>query len=126
MKKLTASLAFIALLIVSCNNSQTANNSSSSTSDSVNNSKDWKLGVALWTFHTVNFTESLDKVDSTGLKYIEPNTFHQAGPELRDSLILQLSPAGIDKIKAWIARKGLICASIYIVGDSTIASWKKQ
>jgi sugar phosphate isomerase/epimerase len=126
MKKLTASLAFTALLIVSCNNNQTANNSSSSTTDSVNNSKDWKLGVALWTFHTVNFTESLNKVDSTGLKYIEPNTFHQAGPVLKDSLIMQLSSAGIDKLKSMIAGKGLICESVYIVGDSTIGSWKKQ
>ena len=88
--------------------------------------KNWKFGVALWTFHTVNFPESLDKVDSAGLKYIEPNTFHKAGPALKDSLILQLSPAGINKLRAMIAKKGLTCESIYIVGDSTINSWKKQ
>ena len=65
-------------------------------------------------------------MDSAGLKYIEPNTFHNAGPALKDSMILQLSTAGIEKLKAMIAEQGLICESIYIVGDSTINSWKKQ
>jgi sugar phosphate isomerase/epimerase len=88
--------------------------------------KDWKFGVALWTFHTFNFPDALAKVDSAGLAYIEPNTFHKTGPALKDSLILQLSPAGIEKLKALIAQKGLKAESIYIVGDSTIQSWKKQ
>jgi len=130
MQKLFLPILLLALSVACNNNSSTGTNTAGSDTASVGSTSDpkndWKLGIALWTFHTVNFPESLAKVDSSGLKYIEPNTFHKAGPELRDSLILQLSPAGIDKIKAWIARKGLICASIYIVGDSTIASWKKQ
>src|SRR5689334_21344071 len=59
----------------------------------------WKFGVALWTFHTVNFPESLKMVDSTGVQYIEPNTFHMSGPELNDSLLGDLSPAGVEKLK---------------------------
>ena len=39
---------------------------------------------------------------------------------------MQLSPVGIEKLKAMIAAKGLTVESIYIVGDSTINSWKKQ
>ena len=112
MKKTIASLLCIASLFAACNNSQQSNDSG--TGSSVDPSKDWKFGVALWTFHTVNFPQSLDKVDSAGLKYIEPNTFHSAGPELKDSMILQLSPAGIDKLKILIAQKGLVCESIYI------------
>ena len=126
MKKNIALLLSIASLFTGCNNSQQSNTPGADSSSSVDPSKDWKLGVALWTFHTVNFPQSLDKVDSTGLKYIEPNTFHTAGPELKDSTILQLSPAGIDKLKTWMAQKGLACESIYIVGDSTLSSWKKQ
>jgi sugar phosphate isomerase/epimerase len=127
MKRSISLLAWCALAFGSCNNSQpAANNVTNSKTVTVDPSKDWKFGVALWTFHTVNFPESLDKVDSSGLKYIEPNTFHKAGPELKDSLILQLSPSGIDKLKSLIAKKGLICESIYIVGDSTLTSWVKQ
>ena len=127
--KTIVSLTFMTLFFIACNNSQTT--STSNTADSLSAStvdpaNDWKFGVALWTFHTVDFPQSLDKVDSAGLKYIEPNTFHKAGPELKDSVIGQLSPAGIDKLKSMIAKKGLICESLYIVGDSTLKSWVRQ
>jgi sugar phosphate isomerase/epimerase len=127
MKRLTGLLFFAAIFFAACNNNQqTKTDNNDATASVVDPAKDWKFGIALWTFHTVNFPQSLDKVDSAGLKYIEPNTFHSAGPEFKDSILLKLSPSGIEKLKSLIAQKGLICESIYIVGDSTIASWKKQ
>jgi sugar phosphate isomerase/epimerase len=123
MKK-TSLITFIAaILLISCNAKK---NAESESGNLVDISKDWKLGVALWTFHTFNFQDALEKVDSSGLKYIEPNTFHNTGPILNDSAILQLSPAGIAKLKQLVEDKGLTIESIYIVGDSTIESWKKQ
>lgn len=125
MKNVNALLVFAVISLIACNSDKTEESNTSQATSPVN-AKDWKLGAALWTFHTVNFPMSLDKVDSAGIKYIEPNTFHSAGPELKDSMILQLSPEGIEKLKLMIAAKGLTCESIYIVGDSTINSWKKQ
>ncbi|HMG68333.1 MAG TPA: sugar phosphate isomerase/epimerase [Chitinophagaceae bacterium] len=121
-------LACLSVFFIECNNnsSNTNNTADSTSSTSVDPSKDWKFGVALWTFHTVNFPESLKKVDSAGLKYIEPNTFHSAGPEFKDSTISQLSLTSIDKLKSMIAEKGLTCESLYVVGDSTMKSWVKQ
>jgi len=117
-----------AICFVSCTNIQSSgsNNDSTSTTSSVNPSQDWKFGVQLWTFHDVNFPTALDRVDSAGLVYIEPVTFHDAGPEFKDSTIGQLSLASIDKLKALIAEKGLKVESLYIGGGSTIDSWKKQ
>ena len=129
MKTTIASLTFMTLFFVACNNNQatsTTNTADSLSTSSVDPAKDWKFGIALWTFHTVDFRQSLDKVDSAGLKYIEPNTFVKAGPELKDSVIGRLSPQGIERLKAMIAQKGLICESLYIVGDSTLKSWVKQ
>lgn len=126
MIKSSALLFYFALFLLACNNTEPTVKNSQATADTTSNTADWKFGVALWTFHTVNFPKSLDQVDSAGVKYIEPNTFHNTGPELKDSIISQLSPAGIDKLKAMIAQKGLTCESIYIVGDSTIGSWVKQ
>lgn len=128
MKNISGLLLFTIMLFTACNNNtqSSTNSDSATTTSSVNPSQDWKFGVALWTFHDVNFPQSLDKVDSAGLTYIEPNTFHNAGPEFKDSIIGQLSMAGIDKLKAMIAQKGLKVESLYIVGDSTITSWKKQ
>lgn len=126
MKK---TLLYVGLLVTvalaACSsNKNTADNAADAPAGEVR--RDWKLGVALWTFHTFNFAESLAKADSAGLIYIEPNTFHKTGPEFKDSLILQLSPAGLDQLKALIDRKGLKAESIYIAGDTTLASWKKQ
>jgi len=126
MKNIIAFLACVTIFIMACDSNETAGNDKTSETSGSVDPKEWKLGSALWTFHTVNFPESLAKVDSAGLRYIEPNTFHKAGPELKDSLILQLSSAGIEKLRLMIAEKGLICESIYIVGDSTINSWRKQ
>ncbi|HUR10899.1 MAG TPA: sugar phosphate isomerase/epimerase [Flavitalea sp.] len=126
MKKSLLPILFAALFFGSCN--EAARNTASGSADSTiaEGVDSWKFGVALWTFHTFNFPKALDKVDSSGLTYIEPNTFHSAGPELKDSMILQLSPEGIDKLKSMISSRGLTVGSLYIVGDSTIQSWKKQ
>ncbi|HVZ97211.1 MAG TPA: sugar phosphate isomerase/epimerase [Chitinophagaceae bacterium] len=127
MKKIFALMMPVALFSAACNNGRNNKSASTDSTAVTQASPDkWKFGVALWTFHNVNFPQSLDEVDSAGLKYIEPNTFHDAGPEFKDSTIGQLSPEGIAKIKEMIAGKGLICESLYIVGDSTLASWKKQ
>ena len=106
MKRTIVPLLSVALFFAACNGSQTTTNGSADSTATASTSadpvKDWKFGVALWTFHTVNFPASLDKVDSAGLTYIEPNTFHKAGAELKDSLISKLSADGIEKLKALI------------------------
>ena len=129
MKKISGLFFLAATMFAACNSgtqSSSTSDSATATASTVDPSKDWKFGVALWTFHDVDFPQGLDKVDSVGLQYIEPNTFTKAGGEFKDSIIMQLSPAGIDKLKAMIAQKGLKIESLYVVGDSTIASWKKQ
>lgn len=117
-------LLFATIIFSACNNSSQI----SSTTDSTTtiSPKDWKFGVALWTFHDVDFPTALNRVDSAGLIYIEPNTFVSAGADFKDSVIGKLSMAGIDKLKSMIEQKGLKAESLYVVGDSTIASWKKQ
>ncbi|RDC66256.1 sugar phosphate isomerase/epimerase family protein [Adhaeribacter pallidiroseus] len=118
-------ICLIALIACSQNKPTTENatNTNAVTSDVP---KAWKFGVALWTFHTFNFSEALAKVDSAGVQFVEPNTFHKTGPELKDSLILQLSPAGLTKLRTLLDQKKLTVGSVYIVGDSTVSSWQKQ
>jgi len=97
-----------------------------STETSLDVAKDWKLGVAFWTFHTFTLPDALAKIDSSGVDYVEAVTFFKSGSELKDSLIGDLSTAGIEKVKALVKQHGLTIESLYIGGDKTIASWKNQ
>src|SRR5215212_10108046 len=103
MKKTFATFASLALFFVA------SAQSNQNTNSSVDPAKDWQFGIALWTFHTFSFSESLDKVDSAGLKYIEPNNFTKTLPELNDSSLMQLSPSGITRLKSLIEQRGLRC-----------------
>src|SRR4051812_15751160 len=120
MKKSLAVLACFALIFAATAQSNQHTNAT------VNPAKDWKFGIALWTFHTFSFSESLDKVDSAGLKYIEPNNFTKTLPELNDSSLMQLSPSGIQKLKSLIEQRGLKCESVYLAGGKDVNEWKKQ
>ena len=124
MKQLL-SLFLISSFLFSCNDNAETTASTTDTA-TVNPATDWKFGVALWTFHDVNFPDALARVDSAGLTYIEPNTFHATGPDLNDTVISRLSPAGLQQVKAMIAQKGLKVESIYIAGDTSLASWIHQ
>ncbi|RYY20589.1 MAG: sugar phosphate isomerase/epimerase [Chitinophagaceae bacterium] len=120
MKRLL-SIAFVVLFAASCGDS-----SEPAAGGGIEPQKDWKFGIALWTFHDVDLPASLNLVDSAGLLYIEPNTFHKSGQSLGDTLLGRLSATGLAAMKKQIADRGLVCESVYVVGDSTLSSWVAQ
>jgi L-ribulose-5-phosphate 3-epimerase len=110
-------------LFASCGSNKTASTSEADATDSSNN---LTLGVALWTFHNVDFPTSLKMTDSAGLKIVEANTFHKTGKELNDSLLGQLSTAGVEKLKGYAQQHGISFGSLYLGGGKTIADWKND
>lgn len=86
----------------------------------------WKLGIALYTFNPSPLEEQFELVRTTGLTYIEGYTFGKAGPELKDSLIMNLSSSGLDKLYQTIEKSGLKMESIYVIGGKTIDKWVKD
>ena len=117
-------ILLIAATLVSCGSNKTASNDEAGVTDS--SSANLKLGVALWTFHNVDFPESLKMADSAGLKLVEANTFHKTGKELNDSLVNQLSPAGLEKLKGYAQQHGITIGSLYLGGGKTIQDWKND
>jgi len=115
-------LLVLVIALASCKTRQPAQN----TNNQTGGDKDWKLGIALWTFHTVNFPQSLAMVDSCGVRYIEPNTFHKTGLEFKDSVVGQLSPSSIEKLKSMVKDHNLSIGSIYVSGGKNIDAWKKE
>lgn len=87
---------------------------------------EWKLGVALYTFSTMSFPEQLAYADSASLKYVEGFVFAKAGKELKDSVLMKLSPSGIQQLKKKVADQGLKMESVYIIGGKTVADWKRD
>jgi L-ribulose-5-phosphate 3-epimerase len=122
MKRTSFFIAAIFTALVACS----PDKKNTETTAPENVTSEWKLGIALWTFHTFDFPDAIARIDSSGLDYIELNTFHRAGPELKDSLIARLSPAGIEKLKAQLKARNLLVESVYLGGDSTFAAWKHQ
>jgi L-ribulose-5-phosphate 3-epimerase len=116
MKSISAFCLLILLLIVFDANAQQKSKIT----------EEWKLGVAMYTFHTVSFPEAIDKVDSAGIHLIEGMTFHRSGKALKDSAISQLSPSGIAQIKKIAENKKVEIGSVYIGGGKTVESWKKE
>ncbi|SDF56801.1 Sugar phosphate isomerase/epimerase [Mucilaginibacter pineti] len=86
----------------------------------------WRLGIALYAFHTFSFPKQLALADSAGVKYVEGFSFADAGPELKDSTIMQLSPGGINKIKKSLRDKKIKMTSIFLTGGDNEAEWEKQ
>ena len=83
----------------------------------------WKVGVALWTFHRFPLDESIDKIDSAGLHYMEGSVIQKGGAAIEQSTLLQMSPEGIKKFKAYMAAHHIKMPSIYVFGGPKIESW---
>ena len=125
MKK-TCRLISQFLLIVLCFSSCKERKPAEENASTIDVTKDWELGVAFWTFHTFSLPEALEKIDSSGLDIVEAPTFFKSGAALNDSLIGNLSKAGLEQVKALAKQHDLTIESMYIGGDNTVASWTKQ
>lgn len=126
MKKIIPLIAVVILLTALLMLYNQAQSRQQAKAASTSKKNDWKLGVALYTFHAFSFPEELAKADSAGVGYVEGFTFGRAGTDLKDSMVMRLSPAGIEKLKQLIDQKGLRMESIYVVGGPTISAWKKE
>jgi L-ribulose-5-phosphate 3-epimerase len=102
--------------LISCGEKKATEDTTTTTTSDITN--DWKLGIAFWTFHTFSLPEALEKIDSSGVDIVEAPTFFKSGAALKDSLIGDLSPM--------LKKHNIVIESMYIGGDKTVESWKKQ
>lgn len=120
-------LSIVCLTILfSCGGKKAETETAATSASTVDVANDWKLGIAFWTFHTFSLPEALDRIDSSGLDIVEAPTFFKSGVALKDSLIGDLSPAGLEQVKALFKKHNIVIESMYIGGDKTVESWKRQ
>ena len=88
--------------------------------------KDWKIGVQMWTFHVAGpFVKSLDKVDSAGLKFIEAFPGQPLGGDMKDTFGIRMSAASRAELKTLLQSKGIQIVAMGVIQPNTIAEWKQ-
>jgi sugar phosphate isomerase/epimerase len=85
---------------------------------------DWKLGIALWTFHRFTLAESIIKSDSAGVHYIEAASFQKMGDEIEGGSLAQISEQGKEKLDKFMDSHHMQMKSMYLFAGKSIASWK--
>ncbi len=87
--------------------------------------KNWKLGVQMWTFNHFSFVNALDKVDSSGIKFIEAFPGQALGGGMPDSFGIAMSAESRAKLKMILQSKGISMVAFGVIAPETIDEWKK-
>lgn len=133
MKKLTyfLLLCFSATIgLTGCGNQPPADetkkdSTATTTADSASVTKDWKIGVQMWTFHYVPFVTAIAKADSAGIKYLEAFPGQPLGGDMKDTFGIRMSEESKAKIKQLLASKGISIMAMGVIVPKTIDEWKK-
>jgi len=121
-------LPFLTIIFcMSCSSSTQQQNadSTAATKDSVDVTKNWKLGVQLWTFNHFTMATALDKVDSTGIKFVEAFPGQALGGGMKGSFGIEMPDSTKAKLKELLASKGISIVAFGVITPETINEWKK-
>jgi len=134
MKKSVRSLLFIAAVVsfAACNN-QSEQKADEATKDTTaaapakpDVTKDWKIGVQMWTFNHFTFVEGLAKVDSAQVKFIEAFPGQKLGDGFgKESFGIEMKPETRKKLKDLLQSKGITMMAFGVIGPKTVDEWKK-
>ena len=106
----------------------TPSDSTTKTSDSAaaDVTKDWKIGVQLWTFHTAGpFVTSIERTDSAGLKYVEAFPGQPLGGDMKDTFGIRMSAESKAKIKQLLQAKGIQIVAMGVITPKSLDEWKQ-
>jgi sugar phosphate isomerase/epimerase len=124
-----SSLAF--LILSGCaspgsKNTQTGDSTAASADTSAASiTRNWKLGVQLWTFSKFDFVTALSKVDSTGIKYVEAYSHQPLGGGMKGNFGPEMTPDEKAKVKQLLKSKGITIVAMGVIIPKDLAEWKK-
>jgi sugar phosphate isomerase/epimerase len=138
MKRFVAILlpVLFIICITSCNGSSSSASSSDSstvksdtssiqTVSSAGSTAGFKLGVQMWTFMKFSFTDALNKVDSTGIKYIEAFIGQRLGGNMHGSFGFDMTKETRDTLKSLLQKKGIQIVAMGVIVPRNQAEWIK-
>jgi sugar phosphate isomerase/epimerase len=127
MKKLTIGCLLpwcMACMFSSCHD-QPKEASEAPAGDSSVVTRDWKIGVQMWTFHYVPFVKALEKADSAGVKFIEAFPGQPLGGDMKDSFGIRMSAASKAEIRQILQSKGIQIVAMGVITPRSIAEWRQ-
>jgi len=122
MKKQFLCLAFILLGFTRCHNLKSDNHNSI---DNLETKLGWKLGAGTYTFNRFTFLQSLDKIDSCNLKYIECYPAQVIGEGITGTMDYHMDEATQKKILKKLAEKGMKLIAYGVITPNNNAEWRK-
>ncbi|MEO5889508.1 MAG: sugar phosphate isomerase/epimerase [Ferruginibacter sp.] len=119
------SLLFLALTFVTltgCNNGQ---NNNLSSIDNPETKLGWKLGAGTYTFNRFTFLQSLDKIDSCQLKYVECYPDQIIGEGIQGTMDYHMDAATQQKILKTLENKKLKLIAYGVITPGSNDEWRK-
>src|ERR1700712_2925693 len=122
MKNLFLFLPLIILSLTGCNNGK---NESHSSKDYPETKLGWKLGAGTYTFNRFTFLQSLDKIDSCQLKYVECYPDQVIGEGIEGAMDYHMNAATQQAILKKLEEKGLTLIAYGVITPNSNADWRK-
>jgi sugar phosphate isomerase/epimerase len=116
--------AFTVVFFTKCSD-QSSQQTTDLKTDSTDVTKNWKIGVQMWTFNQFPFVTALDKVDSAGAKYIEAFPGQQLGGGMKGGFGIDMSADDKAKLKQILQSKGISIVAMGVIVPKDVAEWKK-
>jgi sugar phosphate isomerase/epimerase len=85
----------------------------------------FRLGVQMWTFKEFTFTDALDKVDSTGIKYIEAYIGQKLGGGMDSTFNFDMTGKTREELKKLLHKKGIRIVAMGVISPTTRQEWIK-
>ena len=87
--------------------------------------KNWKLGVQLWTFMKFDFVTAINKVDSCGIKYVEAYSHQKLGGGMEGFFGPDMTADEKVQVKKLLKSKGIHIVAMGVIVPRTLEEWKK-
>ncbi len=122
MKKLFFPLVLLVLLVTGCDSGNPANHISSINPET---KLGWKLGAGTYTFNRFTFLQSLDKIDSCNLKYVECFPGQVIGEGIEGTMDYNMNATTQKEILKKLSDKGMTLVAYGVITPDSESEWRK-
>lgn len=87
--------------------------------------RDFKLGVALYSFHKQKFPDAIKMAGQSGVSFVEGFSFNNMGESFGNKSMIDASDADIRRIAQLLTEQKVSMTSMYVGNGKDAADWKR-